>query len=96
MAAEKFYHDVDPARAALAVGNLCPQPIAPQETVLEVTQNLPRHYILCTDDRTIPPAFQVTMTEDWPAGTVSDLLTSHSPFLSDPKALALLLSRIAN
>ena len=96
MAAEKFYHDVDPARAAWAVGNLCPQPIAPQETVLEVTQNLPRHYILCTDDRTIPPAFQVTMTEDWPAGTVSDLPTSHSPFLSDPKALALLLSRIAN
>lgn len=95
MAAAKFYHDVDPTRAAWAVRNLCPQPIAPQETVLEVTQNIQRHYIRCTDDRTIPPAFQVTMTEDWPAETVSEMPTSHSPFLSNPKALADLLSRVA-
>ena len=45
MAAEKFYHDVDPARAAWAVGNLCPQPIKPQETPLAVTQSVLRHYI---------------------------------------------------
>lgn len=96
MAAEKFYHDVDPARAAWAVGNLCPQSIKPQETPLAVTQSLLRHYIRCMDDRTIPPAFQVTMTEDWPADTVSDLQTSHSPFLSDPNRLADLLSRVAN
>ena len=36
------------------------------------------------------------MTEDWPADTVSDLQTSHSPFLSDPNGLADLLSRVAN
>jgi len=96
LAAEKFYHDVEPARAAWAVGNLGPQPIAPQETVLETIQDVPRHYIRCTDDRTIPPAFQTTMTEAWPAETVSEMSTSHSPFLSDPKGLAKLLSRVAN
>ncbi len=96
MAAEKFYHDVDPARAAWAVSKLGPQPIAPQETVLEMTKTLPRHYIRCLDDRTIPPAFQVTMTQDWPAGTVSEMESSHSPFLSDPTGLANLLSRVAN
>ena len=96
MAAEKFYHDVEPARAAWAVSKLGPQPIAPQETVLAVTETLPRHYIRCLDDRTIPPAFQVTMTQDWPAETVSEMHSSHSPFLSDPIGLAKLLSRVAN
>lgn len=96
MAAEKFYHDVEPARAAWAVSKLGPQPIAPQETVLAVTETLQRHYIRCLDDRTIPPAFQVTMTQDWPAETVSEMHSSHSPFLSDPIGLAKLLSRVAN
>lgn len=96
MAAAKFYHDVDPDRAAWAVSQLCPQPIAPQETVLDVTRSLPRHYIRCMDDHTIPPEFQVTMTKDWPQQTVSELKTSHSPFLSAPKALAALLNRVAN
>lgn len=94
-AAEKFYHDVPPARAAWAIGQLGPQPILPQETPLVPMHSLPRHYLRCTDDRTIPPAFQTTMTADWPAGTVSDLPTSHSPFLSDPALLAQHLDRIA-
>lgn len=94
-AADKFYHDVPPARAAWAIGQLGPQPILPQETPLEPRHSLPRHYLRCTDDRTIPPEFQTTMTADWPAGTVSDLPTSHSPFLSDPALLAQHLDRIA-
>jgi pimeloyl-ACP methyl ester carboxylesterase len=94
-AAEKFYHDVAPARAARAIAQLCPQPILPQETPLTPTHTLPRHYLRCTDDRTIPPEFQVTMTADWPAGTVAELPTSHSPFLSDPALLAQHLDRIA-
>jgi pimeloyl-ACP methyl ester carboxylesterase len=94
-AAEKFYHDVAPDRAAWAIAQLCPQPILPQETPLTPTHTLPRHYLRCTDDRTIPPEFQATMTADWPADTVSDLPTSHSPFLSDPALLAQHLDRIA-
>ncbi|WP_322891573.1 MULTISPECIES: alpha/beta fold hydrolase [unclassified Yoonia] len=94
-AAEKFYHDVPPDRAAWAIAQLCPQPILPQETPLVPTHTLPRHYLRCSDDRTIPPEFQTTMTADWPAGTVADLPTSHSPFLSDPALLAQHLDRIA-
>ncbi|ARU01545.1 alpha/beta fold hydrolase [Yoonia vestfoldensis] len=94
-AAGKFYHDVPPTRAAWAIGQLGPQPILPQETPLVPNHSLPRHYLRCTDDRTIPPEFQTTMTADWPAGTVTDLPTSHSPFLSDPALLAQHLDRIA-
>ena len=94
-AVEKFYHDVDPDRAAWAISQLCPQPILPQETPLTPRHNIPRHYIRCGDDRTIPPEFQVTMTADWPADTVTDTATSHSPFLADPAGLAAHLDRIA-
>ncbi|SFR44474.1 Pimeloyl-ACP methyl ester carboxylesterase [Yoonia tamlensis] len=84
----KFYHDVDPARAQWAIRQLGPQPILPQETAVTNLPDVPRHYIRCTDDRTIPPAFQAKMTEGWPAETVSEMATSHSPFLSAPVELA--------
>ena len=85
----KFYHDVPSDVATWAISQLGPQPILPQETVLaDVTTDLPRHYIQCSDDRTIPPVFQRTMTTDWQGGKVIDMATSHSPFLSDPAGLA--------
>lgn len=96
-AAAKFYHDVPADLADWAVGNLCPQPILPQETpmVPDRALTVPRRYICCADDRTIPPEFQITMTKDWPEQDVATLPTSHSPFLSDPKSLARLLSELA-
>lgn len=90
-----FYHDCPPDIAAAALANLTPQPTAPQETALPSTARaarLPRHYIRCTDDRTIPPAYQTAMAAGLP---VSDLPTGHSPFLSAPAALAQRLSEIA-
>jgi pimeloyl-ACP methyl ester carboxylesterase len=94
-ATEKFYHDVDPARAAWAVRQLGPQPILPQETAIAQLPDVPRHYIICTDDQTIPPGFQDTMTAGWPSKTVTTLPTSHSPFLSAPAALAAALIKAA-
>lgn len=94
-AVEKFYHDVPPARAQWAARHLGNQPIKPQETPLTAAHNLPLHYIRCMHDRTIPPAMQITMTQDWPPQIVSEMNTSHSPFLSDPAGLAKLLSAIA-
>lgn len=95
-AVAKFYHDVDPATAAWARAQLCPQPILPQETVLaQVNHALPRHYIRCRDDRAIPPVFQDVMTENWRGGRVIDMATSHSPFLSDPAGLATHLDALA-
>ncbi len=96
-AIDRFYHDVDPGLAAWAVSRLGPQPILPQETALvpDRAARLPRTYIRCTGDRAVPPAFQGAMTAHWPEGTVHDMATSHSPFLSDPAGLARLLSDIA-
>ncbi|RYG90600.1 alpha/beta fold hydrolase [Loktanella sp. IMCC34160] len=96
-AASKFYNDMDETLAAWAVSKLRPQPIAPQETVVDLRRSpaLPRRYIRCMNDQTIPPEFQVTMTEDWPPDTVTEMPTSHSPFLSDPDGLAAILDRFA-
>jgi len=91
---DKFYHDVPPDRAAWAVANLCPQPILPQETICpSAPTSIPRHYILCTKDRTIPPAFQRDMSVG--CDSTRDMATSHSPFLSAPVALARHLHQIA-
>lgn len=93
-----FYNDCSEAQVAYAVPRLCPQAILPQETVVELTDRsarLPRSYIRCTDDRTIPPEYQVTMTEGWPEGTVFDLDCGHSPFFARPDDLADLLISIA-
>lgn len=96
-AVAKFYHDVPPARAAWATSMLCPQPTLPQATPYPdpggVIHN--RHFIICTDDRAIPPTYQAARTADWPVGQVSRLDTSHSPFLSAPETLATLLIAIA-
>jgi pimeloyl-ACP methyl ester carboxylesterase len=98
MAPEVFYHDCPEEAVAYAVPSLCPQPVAPQATPLAVTERsraLPRDYILCTDDRTIPPEYQATMTADWPADRVHEMATGHSPFFADPAGLARCLDRIA-
>ena len=58
-------------------------------------RTVPRSYIRCRDDRAVPPEFQDTMTEGWPEGTVFDLPSSHSPFLSMPDRLAAVLHAIA-
>lgn len=95
-AAGKFYHDCPQAIAEYAVPRLCPQPIAPQETPLAATaraEALPRHYILCEDDRTIPPEYQETMSVGLPTHR---LPCGHSPFLAMPDRLAAILNSIAD
>ncbi|OWJ74569.1 alpha/beta fold hydrolase [Haematobacter genomosp. 1] len=94
MAGPLFYHDCAPEIAADAAARLCPEPVAPQETPIPDTDAataLPRRYILCTEDRAIPPTFQAAMVHDWSETVVMRLATSHSPFLSKPHALAELL-----
>lgn len=94
-----FYHDCDDEARCLAALSLCPQPILPQETPLDLTdrsQSLPRHYIRCTEDRAIPPEYQATMAAGLPTGHVTTLPASHSPFLSMPETLANRLASIAS
>jgi pimeloyl-ACP methyl ester carboxylesterase len=96
MAPAVFYHDCAPEVAHAATARLCPQPVTPQETPLlpKAAQTLPRHYILCDDDRAIPPAYQAQMASTPPPSAVSTLHASHSPFLSMPDQLAARLAEI--
>ncbi|WP_204113394.1 alpha/beta fold hydrolase [Shimia biformata] len=92
-----FYHDCPVEAVAFAARNLSPQAIAPQETPIALGPGfaaVPKSYIRCMGDRTIPPEFQVEMTADWPTVDVFEMPTSHSPFFSDPVGLARLIDDI--
>lgn len=95
-ALHNFYNDVEGETGKWAASMLCPQAILPQETVINLTPNstaLPRTYIRCNNDQTIPPIWQAHMSEGW--GSSYDMSTGHSPFLADPAALAALLNEIS-
>lgn len=98
MAAGIFYNDCGDDVANAAIARLCVQATAPTGVPFTSTPaqaSLPRHYIRCMKDCTIPPEFQVTMTQDWPAGDVEEMPCGHSPFLSDPEDLAARFDRVA-
>ena len=93
-----FYQDCPSEAAQFAISNLCVQAIAPQATAIPLSarsQDLPRSYIRCTDDQTIPPEYQLTMTADWPRRDVHHMDCGHSPFFAMPEALAALLDQIS-
>jgi pimeloyl-ACP methyl ester carboxylesterase len=98
MARDLFYHDCPDEAVAFATARLCRQPVLPQETPIDETRfadKLPRHYILCEDDRAIPPDYQAHMARGFRARDVHRIPTSHSPFFSAPDTLARLLDAIA-
>ncbi len=97
-AADIFYHDCPTEAVTYAMARLSPQPIAPQNTPLNIGDNfasVPKAAIRAEFDRTIPPEYQIEMTKDWPATSLWDMPTSHSPFFSDPAGLAARLDKIA-
>ena len=96
-APDLFYHDCAPEAVAFALDHLCPQPVLPQATPLAVPPAwtaLPKAYIRCAQDRTIPPEYQASMVADWPRANVHVMETSHSPFLAAPEDLADLVDHI--
>ncbi len=91
-----FYHDCPADDVSFALARLCPQAVEPSQVTVDLTPEqraLPRRYIRCLDDRTIPPEYQITMTEDWPVEHVQDMTCSHSPFFADPQGLAGAIAR---
>lgn len=91
-----FYHDCPPGTAELARAHLTPQPVTPgTEPAAPLPAALPRHYVICTRDRVIPPEAQADMTRDWPPDRVHRLATGHSPFFAAPDRLARILTDIA-
>lgn len=96
--ADKLYHDCPPGTAEDASALLRPQAIKPQATPITLTDRFnsaQKHYIRCTGDRAIPPAYQATMASGLPSGHVTSLPTSHSPFFAAPDMLAQSLVQIA-
>ncbi|MDR7277779.1 alpha/beta fold hydrolase [Catenuloplanes atrovinosus] len=92
-----FYHDVDAATADAAIALLSTDggfgiageafPVTPERY-----GRVPHTYVLCTEDRVVPPALQHRFAREIDAvsarpATVVELSTSHSPFLSAPDAL---------
>ncbi len=86
-----FYADVDPAVAADGVARLGLQ--SRQSFAQPLTRaawhDVPSTYVVCAQDAAIPPPAQEAMSQR--AGRVERLDASHSPFLSQPAALAAIL-----
>lgn len=101
-----FYADVSQADYEAMANLLTPDvPVAAFATPIATTPDrwgsVPRHYIRCLEDRAIRPALQQRFIDEADAfvpgnrTVVHELACSHSPFLSQPEALAELLAKIA-
>ncbi|MET0374436.1 MAG: alpha/beta fold hydrolase [Rhizorhabdus sp.] len=86
---------VDRARSLLTA-----EPMAVLTTPLALTPerfgSVPRAYVECLLDNAIPIALQRLMQETLPCDPVFTLDTDHSPFYSDPQALADCLLQLAD
>jgi pimeloyl-ACP methyl ester carboxylesterase len=93
-----FYQDCAPEDRAAAASRLAPEPVAPLNTPLALTDarfgSVPRHYIACTLDQAIPFVQQQMMLDRLPCESVTMLESGHSPFLSMPGKLADVLHTI--
>ncbi|MGW6441792.1 alpha/beta fold hydrolase [Lentzea sp. NPDC055074] len=90
----QFYDDVDAEVAERAAARLRPQSARSAADRLRAAGwlTIPSTYVVCDNDKTMPPALQEEMATR--ASVVHHLPTSHSPFLSAPASLAELLDRL--
>jgi pimeloyl-ACP methyl ester carboxylesterase len=81
-----------PDLVARAMARLVAEPNGPRSEKLRLSPerfgSVPRVYIECTEDRTIPQSSQRKMQALVPGAKVVTLPADHSPFLSCPKQLA--------
>jgi pimeloyl-ACP methyl ester carboxylesterase len=97
--AQVFAQLSPPDLVAGAMARLVDEPHGPRSTPLHLTPErfgrVPRVYVECTDDRTIPLASQRRMQQLVPGARIETLWADHSPFLSRPEALAAILLALA-
>ena len=99
---ETFYGDVDEAIAEAAISLLEPDgPVGIPAEAFPVTAGrygaIPHAYVVCTKDNAIPVALQRRFVDEIDAVSatptaVTELDSSHSPFLSQPTALAAVIA----
>ncbi|MFN3423860.1 MAG: alpha/beta fold hydrolase [Novosphingobium meiothermophilum] len=91
-AAPVFAQVSPPDLVAAAMERLVAEPHGPRSEKLQVTAerwgSLPRTYVECTLDRTIPIDSQRKMQQFSPGAKVVTLEADHSPYLSKPEELA--------
>lgn len=89
---EGLYHDCDDYIPELAKLLLSAESMESGGALLRLTEanygRIPRVYIECTEDRAVTPFIQRKMYTELPCDRVYSLATSHSPFFSQPQALA--------
>jgi pimeloyl-ACP methyl ester carboxylesterase len=97
-----IYGCADDEAAARAIAERGPQPVAPfanplrvQESTREAFERLPRAYIVCLQDRAIPPALQRLMLAAAGCDPVIEIDTDHSPAVSRTDELVAALDRLA-
>ena len=91
-ARETFYADCSEEDVTLALSLLTPQPQSPLMAPMQTTDanfgRVPRVYIEALQDRAITPATQKKFHTELPCEKIISMDTSHSPFFSQPQALA--------
>lgn len=91
-AAPVFAQISPPDLVAAAMARLVAEPHGPRSEKLDMSAarwgSVPRTYIECTQDRTIPIASQRTMQLHSPGARIVTLDADHSPYLSRPVELA--------
>jgi len=87
-----FYQRCTAQDAAWAIARLEPEPLqllsSPATITAENWGRVPRGYIECSDDATLPLDFQRRMQATLPCDPVMTLDSDHSPWLCAPQALA--------
>ena len=94
-----FYGECPDEDLALAKLLFAPEPMAPSVTPVHVSDadfgRVPRIYIECRRDNTIPLSFQRGMQASAPCQKVLSMDTDHSPFFSAPEALVVHLTALS-
>jgi pimeloyl-ACP methyl ester carboxylesterase len=95
-AATTFYADCDAETQRAATARLRPMPRAPVEEPVSSApwRDIPSTYVVCTQDMAIPVEWQRERFAPQ-ADDVVELEASHSPFFSQPSAVAGLLAECA-
>jgi pimeloyl-ACP methyl ester carboxylesterase len=93
---EVFYGTTSEERTVWALARQGRQPVVPFLTPVALdggVDDLPRSYVLCTEDRAIPPRLQRLMIAQSPCSDVLELPVDHSPYLSATAELVEFLDR---
>lgn len=99
VAREFVFHDCPPERLEWAMETrvlLYAQRAMQEPCPLMNWPHLPASYILCTEDRTITPAWQRKAAREWLGVEPLEITSGHCPNVSRPELLADLLNTLSN